>query len=50
MDKKNKPQTIKVTSTANLKVKQTACEMWNLIRLFPIMVGTFISVKQIQCG
>ena len=43
IDKKNKPQTIKVTSIANLKVKQTACEMWNLIRLFPLMAGTFIS-------
>ena len=43
IDKKNKPQTIKVTSIANLKVKQTACEMWNLIRLFPLMAGTFMS-------
>ena len=42
VEKKNKPQTIKVTSIANLKVKQISCEMWNLIRLFPLMVGTFI--------
>ena len=45
----NQPQVIKVTSAANLIVKQTACEMWNLIRLFPHMVGTFIST-QIQHG
>ena len=50
-DKKNKPQTIKVTSIANLKVKQTACKMWNLRRLFLLMVGTFVSeTDQIQCG
>ena len=42
IDKKNKPQVIKTTSVANLNIKQTACEMWNLMRLFPIMVGSFV--------
>ena len=42
IDKKNKPQVIKTTSVANLNIKQTACEMWNVMRLFPIMVGSFV--------
>ena len=42
IEKKNKSQVIKTTSVANLKIKQTACEMWNLMRLFPIMVGSFV--------
>ena len=41
-DKKNKPQVSKTTSVANLNIKQTACEMRNLMRLFPIMVGSFV--------
>ena len=45
IDKKNNPQVIKTTSFANLNIKQTACEMWNFMRLFPIMVGSFCSTK-----
>ena len=37
--KVNKPQPLKLISGINFKVKQTACEMWNLIRLLPLMIG-----------
>ena len=40
--KKNKPHVIRTTSVANLNIKQTACEIWTLMRLFPIMVGSFV--------
>ena len=39
LDKSNKPQIVKVFSANNFKVKLTACEMWNFIRLFPLMIG-----------
>ena len=39
IDKANKPQPLKLISGINFKVKQTACEMWNLIRLLPLMIG-----------
>ena len=37
--KTKKPQTLKLISGINIKVKQTACEMWNLNRLLPLMIG-----------
>ena len=37
--KTKKPQTLKLISGVNIKVKQTACEMWNLNRLLPLMIG-----------
>ena len=42
VDKKNKPQPVKVKSLTTLKVKQTACEMWNLIRLLPLLIAETI--------
>ena len=41
-DKNNKPQIVKKKSLNSLKVKQTACEMWTLLRLLPLMVGRLI--------
>ena len=38
-DKANKPEPLKLISGINVKVKQTACETWNLIRLLPLMIG-----------
>ena len=26
-------------SKVSFKLKETACEMWNLIRLFPVIIG-----------
>ena len=42
-DKSNKPQPIRAVSVNNFKVKLTACEMWNFLRLFPLMVGHLVS-------
>ena len=39
MNKTNKPQSLKLILGVTVKVKQTACEMWNLIRLHPLMIG-----------
>ena len=39
IDLKNKPVPFKIISSENFKIKQTACEMWNLIRLLPLMLG-----------
>ena len=41
-DKNHKPQLVKVKPLNSLKVKQTACEMWTLIRLSPLMIGSLI--------
>ena len=41
-DKSNKPQIIKEKPLTQLRIKQTACEMWNLIRLYPVMFGKFV--------
>ena len=41
-NKNNKPQTVKKKPLNSLKVKQTACEMWTLLRLLPLMVGHLI--------
>ena len=42
IDKQNKPHEFKVISLTKFKIKQTACEMWNLIRLAPLMLGEYI--------
>ena len=47
-DKANKPQTIKIKCGSNFKPKETPCEMRNLIRLLPLMLGEPIT-KEINC-
>ena len=42
IDKKNKPQPLKIISPSNFKIKETACEMWNLIRLPPLILGLHV--------
>ena len=37
IDQHNKPQVLKIISNTTFKIKQTACEMGNLIRLFPLL-------------
>ena len=44
IDLKNKPVTFKIISSQNFKIKQTANEMWNLIRHLPLMLGLNIPV------
>ena len=44
IDLKNKPVPFKIISSQDFKTKQTACEMWNLIRLLPLMLGLNIPV------
>ena len=39
-DRRNKPQPLKIISSQNFKIKQTVCEMWNLVRLIPLLVGS----------
>ena len=41
-DQNNKPQDLKIISTTIFKIKQTACEMQNLIRLFLLLFGEYI--------
>ena len=41
-DFKNKLVLFKIISSQNFKIKQTACKMWNLIRLLPPMLGSNI--------
>ena len=38
IDKANKPQPLKIISGISFKLKETACEMWNLIRLLPLII------------
>ena len=42
IDKNNKPQILKIKPLTQLKYKQTASEMWNLLRLFPLLIGDLI--------
>ena len=42
VDQHNKSQALKIFSNTTFKIKQTACEMWNLIRLFPLLFGEHI--------
>ena len=44
-DKASKPQPIKIISGSNFKLKETACEMWILIRLMPFILGELIIEK-----
>ena len=44
IDPNNKPVPFEIISSQNFKIKQTACEMWNLIRLLPRMLGLNIPV------
>ena len=43
VDKNNKPQVLKERPLTQLRFKQTACEMWNLLRLFPLLFGDQIN-------
>ena len=38
IDKANKPQPLKIISGISFKLQETACEMWNLIRLLPLII------------
>ena len=63
-DKNHKPQLVKVKPLNSLKVKHTACEMWSLIRLLPLMISSlvplgnnvwsvyieFVQIVEILCG
>ena len=42
LDKRNQPQPVNIKPLTKLKVKQTACEMWNLLRLLPLMIGDLV--------
>ena len=44
-DRQNRPQPVKIKPLNNLKVKQTACEMWNLLRLLPYIIGDLIPLN-----
>ena len=48
IDKRNKPQQIKQKPLTKLKLKQTACEMWNFIRLFPLIFGQYVIESNIH--
>ena len=40
LDRRNKPQPLNEKKPLkDLRLRETACEMWNLIRLFPLMFG-----------
>ena len=41
-DKNRKPQLVKVEPLNSLKVKQTAYEMWTLIRILPLTIDSLI--------
>ena len=42
LDKQYKRQEFKVIISTKFKIKETACEMWNLIRLIPLMIGEHV--------
>ncbi|XP_057311529.1 uncharacterized protein LOC130649291 [Hydractinia symbiolongicarpus] len=44
-----KPQIIKEKRLTQLRVKQTACEMWSLLRLFPLMIGAGVDEDYEMC-
>ena len=44
IDKQNKRQEFKVISPTKFKIKQTVCEMWNLLRLAPLMLGEYVEI------
>ena len=41
-DKKDEPQPFTISSLTNFKIKLTAIESWNFLRLFPLMFGECI--------
>ena len=43
-DLMNKPVPFKIISSQNFKFRQTACEMWNIIHLLPLMLGLNVPV------
>ena len=47
IDKDNIPQVIKVNSLSSLRVKQTACEIHNLLRLYPVIIGSLVPKNDI---
>ena len=42
IDQHNEPQVLKIIPNTTCEIKQTACEMWNLIRLFSLLFGEHI--------
>ena len=42
IDKTNKPKILKVISFNSFKVKLTASEMWNFLRLLPLIIGSLV--------
>ena len=42
-DKVNKPQPLKIISGISFKLRNAACEMWNRIRLLPLIIGDKIN-------
>ena len=47
-DKSNKPQPVKIKPLNQFRIKQSACEMWNLLRLLPLMIAHLIPESD-QC-
>ena len=47
IDSKNKPRPFKIISSVNFRNKQTGFEMWNLIRLLPLILGLHITESNI---
>ena len=45
LDKRNKRQLFRTFSATTLKIKQTACEMWCLLRTFPLIIGSAIPIE-----
>ena len=39
IDQTKRKQHLKIISSVSFKLKETACEMWDLIRLFPAIIG-----------
>ena len=44
LDKINKPQLFRIFSATTFRTKQTACEMWCLLRTFPLIIGSAIPI------
>ena len=42
IDKTKKPKILKITSLNSFKVKVTACEMWNFLRLLLLIIGSLV--------
>ena len=46
LDEKNKPQLFKIFSATTFKIKQTAYEMWCLLRTFLVIIGSAIPLDK----